>query len=199
MGSAGRRGLSRRQPRREPRIKITIFCEGELTEPDYLRRFASAHGMKLNIAKDKGKPGDLVREAIAAKRASRSEDFSGPHAIWAIFDCDDHPRVSETRRLAKDNGVQVAYSEPCFEVWALLHFVDGMGPMNSARAIDRLCEYIPSYKRVKRLDVDALRPGYEAAVRSAYRLRQARHQDGTTKPYTDVDILLELIRANGRL
>lgn len=135
------RSLSRRPPRREPRVKITIFCEGAVTEPDYLGRFAAEVGIKLLFGQKGGKPAELVEAAIAARRATRTDGFAGAHEIWAVFDRDDHPHIPELRRRAAENDVGVARAE---------------------------------------------------------RLRAAREQDGTTNPYTDVDVLLHLIRDNGR-
>jgi len=198
MGRGGDRALSRRPHRREPRVKITIFSEGAVTEPDYLGRFAAEVRVKLLFGKKGGKPADLVEAAIAARRATRSDGFSGDHEIWAVFDRDDHPHTPELRRRAAENGVRVAFSEPCFEIWALLHRPDGLGPMTSREAIERVCAHLPSYRREKRLDYDALRPHHDAAVARAERLRAAREQDGGTNPYTDVDVLLRLVRDNGK-
>ncbi|WP_349369853.1 RloB family protein [Salinarimonas sp.] len=198
MARGGARSLSRRPPRREPRVKIMIFCEGAVTEPDYLGRFAAEVGIKLLFGQKGGKPAELVEAAIAARRAARTDGFAGAHEIWAVFDRDDHPHIPELRRRAAENDVRVAFSEPCFEVWALLHFVDGAGPMTSPEAIERICAHQPSYRREKRLDYDTLRPNHDAAVIRAERLRAARAQDGGTNPYTDVDVLLDLIRKNGR-
>ncbi|MGJ3264829.1 MAG: RloB family protein [Salinarimonas sp.] len=198
MGRGGGRGLARRPPRRAPRIKITLFCEGEVTEPDYLGRLAAEVGLKLLWGRKGGKPAELVEAAIDARRAAKAEGFAGPHEIWVVFDCDEHPQVADARRRAEANGVRVAYSEPCFEVWPLLHHPDGVGPMTSPEAVERVCERFPSYRRVKILGYEALRPHLDDAVARAGRLRRANEATGVTNPYTDVDILVELIRANGR-
>ncbi|WP_372424987.1 RloB family protein [Salinarimonas chemoclinalis] len=197
MGRGGGR-LSRRPPRETPRLKITLFCEGEVTEPAYLRHIAAEVRIKLDIRRAGGKPAELVEAAIAARRAAKGEGFAGAHEIWVVFDCDEHPGVPELRRRAEASDVRVAYSEPCFEVWALLHMVEGLGPMTSAQAVERVCERFPGYRRAKLLDYDAIRPHHEDAVIRAGRLRAAREQDGATNPYTDVDVLVELIRENGR-
>ena len=197
MARGGRRPLDRRPARRQPRVKITIFSEGEVTEPEYLGRFAAEVGVKLVFGRKGGKPADLVAAAIEERRRARGDGFAGPHVIWAVFDRDDHPDVSEARRRAAENRVEVAFSEPCFEVWALVHYADGLGPLTSQEAVDRVCVRQPQYRREKRLDFEALRPNHDAAVVRAERMRAERERDGATNPYTDVDMLLALIRANG--
>jgi len=49
------------------------------------------------------------------------------NSVWCVFDVDDHPRVADARQMAADNGIELAISNPCFELWLLLHFRDGPG------------------------------------------------------------------------
>jgi hypothetical protein len=37
-------------------------------------------------------------------------------------DVDEHPRLDEARVQAHDNDIRVAISNPCFELWLVLHF-----------------------------------------------------------------------------
>jgi hypothetical protein len=42
--------------------------------------------------------------------------------VWCVFDVDEHPKLAEARDQANANGIQLAVSNPCFELWLLLHF-----------------------------------------------------------------------------
>ena len=75
-------------------------------------------------------PKTLVERAVAMKReaaleAKRKKDENLKYdQVWCVFDIDEHPFVPEAKQQARDNGIEVAISNPCFELWALLHFRD---------------------------------------------------------------------------
>lgn len=41
--------------------------------------------------------------------------------VWAVVDQDQHSTLKDALALARREGVKVALSKPCFEVWLLLH------------------------------------------------------------------------------
>ena len=68
---------------------------------------------------------------IAAQRAEAYEANRGrwrPHdQIWCVFDADQHPNIPEALALAAEHNIHVTLSNPCLEVWFLLHFGDQNG------------------------------------------------------------------------
>lgn len=73
---------------------------------------------------------------------------------WMLLDTDHYvsgPHIKEFRRIikeAKEKGVSIALSKPCFELWLLLHHVDKdtVAELDNAKAVekslrDRLGEY----------------------------------------------------------
>ena len=44
--------------------------------------------------------------------------------IFVLLDTDTNPNQDSIRRVADSNGVQVAFSSPCYEVWTLSHLED---------------------------------------------------------------------------
>lgn len=119
--------LSRRRPRREPKRRFVLFCEGRKTEPAYFEAIKRAYGNAL-ISVDThggvGVPRTIAEKAAqeAGKNRRRKKDsFEENDQIWAVFDRDEHPRFDEAVRLCEDNGVRVARSDPCFELWLILH------------------------------------------------------------------------------
>jgi hypothetical protein len=61
--------------------------------------------------------------AIARKRAIDEEGEIDE--FWCIFDVEwpkNHPGLKEAIEQARQNGIQLAVSNPCFEIWLILHF-----------------------------------------------------------------------------
>lgn len=74
-----------------------------------------------------GKPRHLVEEAISLRaeelpRAQERRDPQREPEVWCLFDRDEHGEVDTAIVQAVRNGVQLAFSRPCFELWLLLHF-----------------------------------------------------------------------------
>ena len=60
----------------------------------------------------------LVNEAIKKRSLKTYSD------VWVVFDKDDNIDFDEAIALAKEKGLNVAWSNECFELWLLLHFQD---------------------------------------------------------------------------
>jgi RloB-like protein len=123
----------RRGPVREPRKRYLLFCEGEVTEPEYFggwKRFLRSRLISIELSPEQGDPLRLVERAVSAKRTADREarrerdDNLRYDEIWCVLDVDDHARLGEARRLADRQGVHIVMSEPCFELWGLLHYQD---------------------------------------------------------------------------
>ena len=69
-------------------------------------------------------PRRLVEEARAAKRAVRGQQTSASE-YWCVFDVEapaPHERLHEAVQMASANGISLAISNPCFELWLVLHY-----------------------------------------------------------------------------
>jgi len=130
----------RRPPFRDPKPTVLIVCEGDVTEPEYFLGFRSAcrnTRVKIRIADTHGVPMTLVETAKgykseAEEEAAREKDDNLAYdSVWCVFDIDEHPHVPEARQMARDSGIYLAVSNPCFELWLLLHFRDNPGQAHS--------------------------------------------------------------------
>ena len=45
-------------------------------------------------------------------------------SVWAVFDRDTHTHFDVPVQKCRDLGIGVARSNPCFEVWLILHYED---------------------------------------------------------------------------
>lgn len=122
------RRISRRQPNR--RI-VHLLTEGRRTEVEYFAKWASDVRDRVTITFDHfhGAPMSLVERAVALagdRRRLRRRANADPlfDEIWCVFDRDEHPYADEAIALAQRNEIGVAFSNPCFELWFVLHALD---------------------------------------------------------------------------
>lgn len=61
--------------------------------------------------------------------------------VWVVFDKDDNQDFDEAIALAKKEGLNVAWSNECFELWLLLHFQDLKSAINRDNYYSKLTNY----------------------------------------------------------
>lgn len=198
-------GLRRRKPSREPLPRILIVCEGIKTEQGYFNHQRQLYRavIEMDIISG-GTPRTLVQRAVERKKSAEREARRQRDAnlrydeVWCVFDVDEHPYLPEAKLQARDNQIRVAVSNPCFELWILLHFRDHTAFIDRA-VLQRACrEHLPGYE--KDVPVESLHPLYPAALRRAIDLDRWHETRGTAgeNPSTGVYILTERIKALGR-
>lgn len=155
--------------------------------------------MYIEIDKEHGVPKTLVE--IAKKRKEAREDEAHRErdenlkydSVWCVFDVDEHPHVSDAKEMARDNAIRLAISNPCFELWLLLHFRDCPGMQHRQRIRDLLETHVPHYD--KHVEYKAYAADYPLAVLRARQMDVAAETVGESgrNPTTGVHILTELI------
>lgn len=121
--------LGRRQTSPQRR-ELLVFTEGERTEDGYLVHWRRDHRDRVLITIDgfHGVPLSLVDRAAEAKRREAREERKGRgrahDEVWCVFDVDQHPNIPEALDKAVANGIGVVLSNPCVELWFVLHFAD---------------------------------------------------------------------------
>lgn len=207
MVSKGRKrddAIRRRPPQREPKHRILIVCEGAETEPGYFRDYRNdvrnprVHVEPVGAA---GVPMTVVSRAIelrdlaAARARAERDDNLRWDEVWVVFDVDEHPRVEEAKLKAEAAGIECAVSNPCFELWALLHFTKQQAHIERDDVASKLRKYMPGYQ--KRLDYEAMKPGYPKAVDRARSLAEEANRFGEPgrNPTSGVYRLTENIRS----
>jgi hypothetical protein len=198
----------RRKPFRDPLPRILVLCEGKATERDYLNGFRSwgkNPRVRVEIASESGvDPLTLVTEARHRKQAAeqdarrQNDDNIIYESVWCVFDVDQHAHVAEARQAASQHGIELAISNPCFELWLILHFEDPPGPRTCKQLTQRLRKHDPGYG--KRIDFQKYQDGYERAVKGARRLDAAADDgdDAGRNPTTGVYQLTETIGSADR-
>jgi hypothetical protein len=131
--------------------------------------------------------------------ARERDDNIAFDSVWCVFDFDEHPHIPDAKQMARDNGIDLAISNPCFELWLLLHFRENPGMQFRSKIQRMLTEFVPEYE--KHVDYARYAVGYPAAVTRAGQMDQAAEDAGESNrnPTTGVYKLTELIRGEGGL
>jgi len=208
MGGRSRdrdRRPARRAPSREPKRRLLVVCEGKRTEPEYLRGYLAAHrgsAVEVVIHPERGDPKKVVEMAKdahtkAKKLAKQQHDpFLAYDQVWCVFDRDDHEHFDDAIQMAQANDLQLAVSNPCFELWLLLHLRESPGERHrdDLRALLRK-DHLPGYdKRVRFSDLAA---GVKDAIARAERLAQDAERLGDDPHKNPTTGVFRLLRAIG--
>ena len=199
--------LQRGGPRRKPKRRFVLVCEGSKTEPSYFRALEAAFSntlVSLRIVEGVGVPVTVAEKAAeeAAKLdsvpAERRDSFSERDQVWAVFDVDDHPRLDEAVAICDKHQVRVGRSNPCFELWLILHEEDYDRPSTCRELQTKLHALHPEYhrKRSKTVVFEELLVRVEAAQERATSQLQRREEEGDRygNPSTTVSCLARALR-----
>jgi len=202
-----REDLQRRKPFTEPRPRILVCCEGEVTEPSYFNGLKrEGHNILLHVEVMPGGrvpktlvdyAADLKREAEKTARRERDDNLKYDE-VWCVFDVDAHPHLPETKHKAEANGINTAISNPCFELWLLLHFQDQRAHIERQHVQSACRVHMPGYQ--KHVPFDVVFPRHREAVGRAVALDDWQQNQGRPggNPSTGVHRLTERIMQLGR-
>ncbi len=159
---------------------MLVVSGGEKTESQYFSGLRLARRVPITVKCKADAPHNLVKYA-AKLRDQYREEFQ---AVWCVVDVDNFD-IPLAMRLADSMKVNLAVSNPCFELWLLLHFADHRAHVADYRAArDLLARHVPAYD--KKLDYAAFDPGIEDAIARAALL-------GPDNPATDVGRLVDAV------
>ncbi len=193
---------------RAPYERVLIICEGEKTEPNYLKGIRKAfmlHPANVVIADKKHglDPKGLVCYAI--EEYKKDPDFN---RVYCVFDKDKHTsydaaldQVGATR-LKGGAKLLAITSVPCFEFWILLHFTYTTRSFcaagedsNCALVVAELKRngWLPDYEKGVKDLFDLLEDKLDTAMKSATRLKAFHMTSGTDNPSTKVPDLIDYL------
>ncbi|MCL2571131.1 MAG: RloB family protein [Defluviitaleaceae bacterium] len=192
---------------------VIIVCEGAKTEPIYFNHFKKRDKpLRIEVVKDAA--GESYRALIKAAIGAKEKYVNGTEsnwAVWCVSDVDvDHNtpdnqslRSSQLKAYAKEatqNGFRVALSNPCFELWFLLHFTYTTGHVRDCDTlIEKLSKYIPKYKKDSGI-YNLLADKQCNAISNGKKLENYHQEQGksdmidvSVNPYTNVWELVEAL------
>jgi hypothetical protein len=201
---------------RQPARTMSIFCEGEKTEPFYIESYINEKSLHLRatvvqvVPTNKNTPVQLVECAIEQKAARSS--LPGD-SFWVVYDRESVAKYPERLHAeawakAKGGGIDVAISNVCFEYWLLLHFCFSTTPYSNFQDLiskSELEKHVAKhtaqpYSKADRRLFEALYPLIPLARQNAVRLNQQGIEWAKPdcrpyeiNPYTGMPYLLDAI------
>ena len=204
--------LNRRVGTVQPLSRIVVYSEGK-TETVYLKQFARHVGTRLfdiEFLGENGVPSTVVQRCIDRKREleeisrqRNSSEFDKNFSVWAVFDRDEHPCYARAIKAAIQHGVHVAFSNPCCEIWAILHCQDyGDRPIHRHEAQRLLRSLMPEYDHDRNplFHFEAMIAGYVTARGRAHNLLKSREiqDDIFGCPATNLVRLVEFLEYSSK-
>lgn len=186
------RATSRRVNRYSTRQRFLIVCEGEKTEPNYFRKFPIPPDSIVEVTGLGENTVSLVRTAIKLRTEAKYDQ------VWCVFDRDSFPpqNFNAALKLARNNNIEVAYSNEAFELWYLLHFCYLNSGITRDQYRTRLERYLGhAYAKNSETIFDEMYPRQKEAIQNARRLYNEYdpHRPLEDNPSTTVFLLAEML------
>lgn len=189
--------------------RVLIACEGEKTEPNYLRELCKALGLTAAIVEVVGKQCGSSPISVCDYAASRLKEDGAFDEVFCVFDRDTHLTFdAAVNKIATHSSKKMRsiVSYPCFEYWILLHFrytrasVPAVGGKSSGdRMLDLVLAEWPEYaKGLKDVYVRLTERNLtDVAIAHSIRARRDMEVTGDPDPSTEIDKLVVRLRALG--
>ncbi|MDJ1181174.1 RloB family protein [Roseofilum sp. BLCC_M91] len=179
---------------REVKQRFLIVCEGTKTEPNYFRSFRVPRNVvEVNVTGLGRNPSQLV------DYASQLNDEDGDYdRVWCVFDRDSWKLQDFNSALssAKNKRFEVAYSNPKFELWYLLHFDYCDSSIPPEKYNSKLSSYMGiEYEKNNRDMYELLRDTQKKAIERAEKLLEQYDHANPAKdnPSTTVHQLVKAL------
>jgi hypothetical protein len=205
---AGANALKRQKQLLESYDNVLIVCEGEKTEPYYLKAVREHFGLaQANVKidpKSDSSPTSVVRYAKTLIKESSASPYDH---VYCVIDRDRHAdfqkAVDQVNGFkSKDTKLHLIVSYPCFEYWILLHYiyitkafgVSGESPCDELISTE-LKNYIPEYEKGNAsIMIDLVENQLGTALANAKKSFDAAEQTGIDNPKTEMHILVEYLK-----
>jgi hypothetical protein len=206
MAAMSKKGTphARQVGRKKPNPRIVVLCEGEKTEVGYFKQFRKA-GYTVKVTAGNGTDCvSLIKEIVKIRVQDRkAKSLQKDDTYWLVFDQDNNipTQLNETKQLANKENIQLIYSNPCFELWYLLHFDYTTAQFRNAdEVINNLNRHLKQPYQKNRCMFKELEQRCETAIQNAEKLKafqEKTHSGGALvskncNPYTSVHHLIGL-------
>lgn len=190
--------------KRKRRSIIYIVCEGEKTETKYFKHFRSRNCL-VDVVPLSSKYQAAEYLVKHAKKMIPQDAFfpKDGDQLWCVFDRDDNSDEALKRAgdYAEQHGYHIAYSNPCFEYWYLLHFIQQNSYLSGA---DEVLHMLRAKGRLERYEKNqevfaTLLPHQSEAIRRAKERLERLYKDHIvilsrdSNPVTTVHRLVEFL------
>jgi RloB-like protein len=183
----GSRKFRRKQKSKDQNPRLLIVSEGAVTELEYIEAVKKSRAIRSAqieyVPPGPTSPVEIVQRALALRERDRRHDPFD--AVWCMFDAEvkitqqARPGLSQAFTLARSHDVSVAFSNPCFELWILLHAEDKQAWIDS-HAIQARCSNLGLVDDKHLCAVGTLLNNYGQARKRALALEAKHDREGRT-------------------
>lgn len=193
---------TRRTATTPPKRRILVFTEGEATEVIYLTHLHREHRERVAVIIDPrhGTPLTIVRHAVAERDRCLTDERRGRGAGYdsylCVLDVDEHPDLELARRVAKQHDINLAVSNPCIELWFVLHIEDQSAHIHRLEAQSRSADLFgfdkrPDAEAMNRMS--ALYPAAKSRAASLDHMHRLNLSPEGSNPSTSIPPLIDEI------
>lgn len=201
-----RYGLSRPPQTRSTLPIVVVVCDDAKTSVGYfnLLKREVKERLTLTVVRnpcDRATPADVIdcakkRERLLSEK--KSHDQHDKNSVWALIDLEKDPARRKEGLAAKEAGekarISVALSDPCYEVWTLLHLVDTGETFADCNAVLSRVEiewqkkFGQEFRPKAQADYSKILP-----YRTAAAARAKQHREADDPSWTDVYLVSDAI------
>lgn len=160
-----------------------VFCEGE-TEIAYVKFLRSLYRAPIQVITKKGKSN--ISEDFIVK--SKNEYVQTEQdKVFLMYDLDVDGMLEQLQKIP---NAELLVSNPCVELWFLLHYQEQKTEISSDKCMKKLQKFSKEYKKgtLSEVEKEALDKNKELAV------ERAKALDVFNNPSTTIYRLLDLLK-----
>jgi len=160
-----------------------VFCEGE-TEITYVKFLRSLYRAAIQVIPKKGKSNISEDFIVKSKNEYVQTDQD---KVFLMYDLDVDGMLEQLQKIP---NAELLVSNPCVELWFLLHYQDQKSEISSDKCIKKLQKLSKEYKKgtLSEEEKDVLAKNKELAI------ERAKALDVLNNPSTTIYRLLDLLK-----
>jgi len=160
-----------------------VFCEGE-TEIAYVKFLRSLYRAPIQVIPKKGKSNISEDFIVKSKNEYVQTDQD---KVFLMYDLDVDGMLEQLQKIP---NAELLVSNPCVELWFLLHYQDQKTEISSDKCIKKLQKLSKEYKKgtLSEEEKDVLAKNKELAI------ERAKALDVLNNPSTTIYRLLDLLK-----
>ncbi|PQQ47017.1 RloB family protein [Bacillus thuringiensis] len=174
----------RRSGFRSQNPTVLVVCEGEETEIKYFSALKKIYrGFGIDIKPTNTKFTDALNIVNNALLQMEKHDINLQEGdtVWCVVDVDKNTtnQLNAAKKIADDNGMSLILSNPCFEIWYLLHKKYTTSAYSNSDQVIVELEKNGFPKYAKNKDVyPELEKSETTAIQNAIKLKRFHEADG---------------------
>lgn len=175
-----RREFRRGEPTRQRKRLVLIATEGARTEPIYFQAIKARLGRSSDTVVHvfPGGDGSSAPEAVLRRlrRAAKNHRVTADDRCWAVVDRDswELTKLNSIATECSRAGYGLALSNPCFELWLVLHLPRERTPLRAQDCTAELLKQLGTFTK-SGYDASMLLESVEVAIARADRLDDQSH------------------------